>query len=450
MAQVILSFDTEDYTTRRSQLAAKRLADIMTDEGVRGAFNVVGEVARFLASTGMDDVVRSLGRHEINFHSNQHSRHPTIPEYCDTESWDAGLAHFLQEEEQGLRAVYETFGIRGCCAAVPPGNSIAAQAIYGYGRLGIPIYSGSLFKSTQGRGIWYCGALNLENNAYLDDIAVESGFQGFLNRVDEWSGWKRLILCCHPNMAEYSVFWDALNMKGGNHVRWGEWIEPPRRRASESAGFYETFRALVRLLRDSTAFELVTYEDVWRDIHPSAARSLTPAEARAMVLRASSTFPDLHVCTQLSYADALFAAAHLLAGRTGGFEPRNYRGPDEQPVFAATGTTVSADDVVRAARRLVSESVVPHQVMLGRHAVGPGDFLRAAGLVMGGATRVVLEAGPQVPKTGGFFGMDRFRLRGTWMHAPTFQDRFVTTRLRLQSWTIRLEPMPDRPGPRDV
>jgi hypothetical protein len=54
---------------------------------------------------------------------------------------------------------------------------------------------------------------------------------------------------------------------------------------------------------------------------------------------------------------------------------------------------------------------------------------------------VVLEAGPQVPEIAEFYNMDRFRLRGTWMHAPTFEDRFVTARLRLEAWTIRLEPM---------
>jgi len=38
-----------------------------------------------------------------------------------------------------------------------------------------------------------------------------------------------------------------------------------------------------------------------------------------------------------------------------------------------------------------------------------------------------------------FHRFDDFRLKGTWMYPKDFMDRWVTKRLRLQSWTVRTE-----------
>lgn len=48
---VVLWFDTEDYILPESDNAAKRIADYLTQQGVRATFKVVGEKARTLERT---------------------------------------------------------------------------------------------------------------------------------------------------------------------------------------------------------------------------------------------------------------------------------------------------------------------------------------------------------------------------------------------------------------
>jgi hypothetical protein len=74
---VILWFDTEDYILPPSDDAAKRLADFLTAEGLHATFKVVGEKARTLERRGRNDVIASLRNHDIGYHANTHSQHPT-------------------------------------------------------------------------------------------------------------------------------------------------------------------------------------------------------------------------------------------------------------------------------------------------------------------------------------------------------------------------------------
>ena len=78
---VALWFDTEDYLDPTADDAALRIANDLTAEGVRGTFKVVGERARVLESRGRRDVIQALSRHDIGYHSNWHSVHPTPSEY---------------------------------------------------------------------------------------------------------------------------------------------------------------------------------------------------------------------------------------------------------------------------------------------------------------------------------------------------------------------------------
>ena len=74
---VILWFDTEDYLLPADDDAAKRLAEMLSQRGIRATFKVVGEKARVLEKRGRTDVIAALRKHDIAYHSNLHSVHPT-------------------------------------------------------------------------------------------------------------------------------------------------------------------------------------------------------------------------------------------------------------------------------------------------------------------------------------------------------------------------------------
>src|SRR5213080_137440 len=74
---VILWFDTEDYLLPADDDATKRLCDMLSERGIRATFKVVGEKARVLERRGRQAVIAALKKHDIGFHSDFHSVHPT-------------------------------------------------------------------------------------------------------------------------------------------------------------------------------------------------------------------------------------------------------------------------------------------------------------------------------------------------------------------------------------
>src|SRR3954470_15801305 len=107
---VTLWFDTEDYIAPVSDDAALRIATDLTQLGVRATFKVVGEKARVLESRGRKDVIRALARHDIGYHSNWHSVHPTPAEYLSRMGFVEGADEFERREAAGLADVKRVFG----------------------------------------------------------------------------------------------------------------------------------------------------------------------------------------------------------------------------------------------------------------------------------------------------------------------------------------------------
>src|SRR5439155_1262980 len=99
---IVIWFDTEDYILPSSDDAAKRLADFLTAEGLHATFKVVGEKARTLERRGRSDVIAALRDHDIGYHGNTHSQHPTPAEYESSLDWNTGIEEFTRRERPGF------------------------------------------------------------------------------------------------------------------------------------------------------------------------------------------------------------------------------------------------------------------------------------------------------------------------------------------------------------
>src|SRR6185436_10427056 len=100
---VILWFDTEDYLLPADDDACKRLAEMLTERKIRATFKVVGEKARVLEKRGRRDVIDALKQHDIGYHANFHSVHPTPSEYLADCGWSDGITEFVRREGEGAR-----------------------------------------------------------------------------------------------------------------------------------------------------------------------------------------------------------------------------------------------------------------------------------------------------------------------------------------------------------
>ena len=86
-----LLMDVEDLIDPESDDIAKICAEILLEEGVQATMCIVGEKARLLRKRRRVDVIEALSKHDIGYHTDLHSVHPTI-------------AEFLQEQRLGRRS----------------------------------------------------------------------------------------------------------------------------------------------------------------------------------------------------------------------------------------------------------------------------------------------------------------------------------------------------------
>src|SRR5579859_6443956 len=187
---VILWFDTEDYLLPADDDACLRLATMLTERHIRATFKVVGEKARVLERRGRHDVIAALKKHDIGFHANFHSVHPTPTEYLADCGLLDGMAEFVCREGGGAADVRRIFGRKTLVCYGQPGSSWGAQAIAALAEIGVaphgvPCYvdEGDHVGLDQ-KPFWYAGTLNVyhmgQNYTRMDlhdPAAVEPGKQ---------------------------------------------------------------------------------------------------------------------------------------------------------------------------------------------------------------------------------------------------------------------------------
>ena len=74
---VLFWFDVEDFMTPQSDDALKGIIDIFDSLKIKGTFKLVGEKVRILKKRRREDIINALKRHDIGYHTDLHSIHPT-------------------------------------------------------------------------------------------------------------------------------------------------------------------------------------------------------------------------------------------------------------------------------------------------------------------------------------------------------------------------------------
>lgn len=159
--RLIFSFDSEDYETPAADDAEKWWAETMTKHGITACTCVVGELARALQARGRQDVAAAMARHEIAFHSDMHSAHPTWAEYLDEAGWEDGVERVMREESRGIAAVRELFGQQPS-AWCKPGASWGPQVAHAMALMDVPVFCDAPFEAAPGQPLWY------DNNLFLN------------------------------------------------------------------------------------------------------------------------------------------------------------------------------------------------------------------------------------------------------------------------------------------
>lgn len=435
MTDIIFSFDTEDFTSAESMDTILEEANLFREEGVRGCFCLVGLLAKHMKEWGRTDVLEALSHHEINSHTYGHTLHPMINEYTDIEDFEEAQRRVIREESLAIDYIKDATGADRIYAAVPPGNQKSYVAMYSYAKMGIPIYADTFCDPEDGSGSYYC---NIYHIAYVESMESfmyggESEIRALLDRL---ATRKRAVLFTHPNMARYSEFWDLLNYHKENLVPFGEWKISPRRPEEVTARFYENMRTMIRLIKADPRFRITTYEEVAQTLKKEPVRTVTLADIPSIRAQLKENFFPVQQPSALSLSDLALACRDLLCGKSVHTCGDVY-GFLSKPNGVTAPVTVSAEAVRASAAQLQDGAFLPAEIRMGDVSIGPRDWLFAAMEVLTGAESVTVEPAAQLPNLDILPEVRDSDFRGTWQHSDSFEDNYLSDRLRYQSWTMR-------------
>jgi len=461
---VLLWFDTEDYILPQSDDAAKRLALILTQQGVTATFKVVGEKARTLARRDRQDVIGALARHEIGYHANTHSQHPTVAEYESTLDWASGVEEFNRRERPGFDDVAHIFG-KTPTAYGQPGSSWAPQVFPALQKWGVRVYLDEGKQvGLKGRPFWYGGILNIFNTqegeqlrgnetwSNLDDAKAK--FQDFYLRMTTRKEGGVISIPFHPCEFVHQQFWDAVNFANGANPPPDDWKLPPVKTPEDSERAFKYLEDLVVFMKSFPRVDFVTASqaaDMFRDQAQKHVFSTQEITDMARQIVPEITFQSGEHFN-LSASEIFYLLNKFVANivRRKGAEPLILEGTPYGPASAPAPLTSKLDvpwaqmarTVLDVQDELDKTGQIPTTAWMGSQPVPPESYL--VGLAQ--LTGVLTDKG-EAPDTVSFgparlaaadYVADDSPALWDWIifphgfHAPKLMDL-----AKLQAWTLK-------------
>ncbi|MGC8970793.1 MAG: hypothetical protein ACP5K2_01155 [bacterium] len=251
---VLLWFDVEDFITPQSDDALKGIIDVLDSYKIKGTFKLVGEKVRALKERGRYDIIDRLKKHDIGYHTNLHSVHPTVAEYLKDLGWEEGIKEFELRERIGYEEIIDTFDVIPSCYG-QPGSSWAPHVYPVLKNWGIQVYLDEAEHiGLNEKPFWYCGILNIlrlrENTTRLD---LKLGYEGIKVGIENFENiFRRLInedggvisIWYHPCEFATYEFWDSVNFSRGKNTDRSSWTIPKLKsyeRMKKELGYFSEY-----------------------------------------------------------------------------------------------------------------------------------------------------------------------------------------------------------------
>ncbi|HEV2348796.1 MAG TPA: polysaccharide deacetylase family protein [Terriglobia bacterium] len=461
---IVLWFDTEDYILPQSDDAALRIADMLTRLGVRATFKVVGEKGRTLERRGRTDVIAALKRHEIGYHANTHSQHPTVAEYEEPLDWESGVEEFTRRERPGFEDLTRIFGKPPTCYG-QPGSSWAPQSFAALKQWGVNVY---LDEGEQvgldGKPFWYGGLLNIFNTregeqlrsnedwSNLDDAKIK--FRQYYARMTSDPEGGLISIYFHPAEFIHAQFWDATNFLHGANPPREEWKVPPMKSPQEIERHFKYLEDLVTYLKSFPSVRFITASEALNLYRDAAQKRAFSAGELADIAR--QVGPEFSFQVRNGYNLSASEQMELLNK----FVAAKIRGnPAESVVLEGTPYGPSSPlpemnqnldvswsqfsrTVLDVGGFMEKNGQVPTAVWFGSTAVPPQSYLVALASV---ATTLISKGGPpsSVPVGPAHLAAEKYvaddspKLWG-WVIFPVgFRAPNLMALAKLQAWTLK-------------
>ena len=255
-------FDTEDFITPEADDALYALLIMLKEKNIPVTFKLVGEKARMIERRKRYDIIELLqncDNFEIGYHTEFHSVHPTVSEYCETMGFTEGVDAFFARENPGRLDVERIIG-KKCVCYGQPGNTWAPQAFPALAKMDIPMYMDSHRVIDGGRNpYWFGGLLN-----YLDIYFYRMGLgadyaENMRFAKEEFNSFKEshqhkneeisfVNIYYHPCEFSCTKFYDGVNFARGSNPTRENWKSAPLRTVEQMHGLIKNLGEFVDFL----------------------------------------------------------------------------------------------------------------------------------------------------------------------------------------------------------
>jgi len=461
---IVLWFDTEDYILPQSDDAAKRIAVFLTQEGIPATFKVVGEKARVLQQRQRQDVITALAQHDIGYHSNLHSQHPTVAEYESNLGWEAGVEEFNRRERPGFDDVAHIFR-KVPVAYGQPGSSWAPQVFPALQKWGVRVYLDEGKQvGLRGRPFWYGGLLNIFNTHDGEQLrpdetwsnldAAKIQFQDTYVALTSRKAGGLVSVMFHPCEFVHKQFWDAANFSDGANPPRDQWKLPPMKTPEETEKAFQYFENLIHFLKSFPRVQFLTASSAaerFRD--PAHTHVFSPSEIgviagqvdRDVTFQTADSF-------NLSASEVLYVINKFLAGtiqRQGADAlvlERTPYGPDSvaDPLAAKLVVPWSqvAHTVVDVQDDIEKTGRIPSSIWLGSQPIPPESYLAgiaqaAQGLLQNAQPPDSITFPPARLAAADYVADDSTDLWDWVIFPHGFHAPKMMSLAKLQAWTLK-------------
>ncbi|MCX7796053.1 MAG: hypothetical protein N2380_05995 [bacterium] len=458
---VLIWFDVEDFITPQSDDALKGIIDILDSNKIKGTFKLVGEKVRVLKERKRKDIIKALKRHDIGYHTDLHSIHPTVAEYLKDLNWEDGIKEFEHRERLGFEELVNTFNVTPSCYG-QPGASWAPQVYPVLKKWGIPVYLDEAEHiGLNEKPFWYCGILNIlrlrQNTTRYD---LNSGYEGVevgKNKFD--SIVKRLLdegggvisIWYHPCEFATYEFWDTVNFSRGKNPERAKWTIPRTKSYQKMEKDLKFLSNYIAHIASHSDVQTVTAKEIHSIYSDRSKDKIFSIKDITYLAREVDSF--IRYCKVdniiLSPAEIFYLVTSLLANIDGnkvskvtkkGFNlPVMIYGPTKR--VKSELSLCNQQDFLSACRWTIEfidrNNRIPDSIKINDKNISPIDFFATANSLI--SSTEILPDTIEI-KRGNPILEDQVKEEGVW-NWTIFPEGFSAPNLielaRLQTWTLK-------------
>lgn len=439
--KVLLWFDVEDYLTAESDDAFYDILRILDEYGVRATLKFCTKKVELLQKKGRTDILEKLKRHELCFHTTEHSIHPLPTEYLEHYGFREGTEEFFRREYPGFLKLAELTG-QHLMSYGHPGVAWAPQAFAASRRMGVPTYMDAHpIMDVNGGIFWYAGLYCMTGLVNLIHSRHEPNqLEHMIRAFDEMDmrGEDVVFLSIydHPTELVAEEFWDEVNFAGG--------VNPVSCRPSplrSQKAYKDNLEALRGFLKYTGAKENVEYITATEAMRYEKQR-LVPLQVSDLKEYAEGfdggiTYHSLKG-GMLAPSELLTLLAKAVTGRM--LVPELLYGPEKEERSIVHAATVSAQELAEAVLT-ERDYVMGCPQLKPLYRVGD-DFLNPADLFCTLAKALREGTDTVEVQTGRLAAADHvdesYQFGGNWIvWAEDFDAPHIVEQTKLQCWTLK-------------